>query len=1132
MQVNKRKGGAMALLFLFMVCPYAAAEVEPVAEFLFEQNVTNLGTAGEIAEIFAVSGMQPAYASDGVGGYCLNNTSASGMGASGGMVRITNSALLSEKLTDLRSFTVMGWMKSDSPLLGLAGIVCYPSTKGFRLRAGSTNRLVLEIAGQNIYSDSAANYACPDWKFFAVTYDGTRSTDNLVFYYANNDAADTVTVDSVHSTAVGTLFADPAYFYIANVATAGHAAFDGRLDTIRVFASKFDDTAALTPEQVGQWKNRNGMDPARLCVLDTRFEGNIVSEGRDLDLGFINNYGVVFPEFSPGGVDGGLCLDHTGATGMGNRGPYTSFSDPYGISGQLSGLLSFTVMGWMKAPSPTGGNARVVSCYSPDGMGFEVITPSENRLAVIIDGNTYTSSAAGNFSCSDWKFFVVRYDGTKTTSNVRFYFGNNDGTQNVTIDGVASSSVGRLSSSVGSITLGNRGTIYPFDGYLDSIKIFASRDDASAALSTTQMGLFKNDHQTRIDFDPPAEELKKSDVAIMRTSSGVPAMAYAANRIVWNYDTHRGVVDAFRALGIAASQTHNFEATAYYGNSDYTNGKYYTNDPTMPSRSRDIAGNLLEKNGSPGFFYPSVASPAFQEDTLGRLVDFLLPLEPYTVQYDTPMGDRHATYLGYNVGFDDWTLQAFKYYLDDTYTDAQLLSLFNIPDIGAFNYKTWLQTEYGINTDAAYRSQYKSISLTPDFEYMMEDNIVDFITQLKNACHAADPPAKISGNLAGFRFYNRVLFPVLDFINMEMPDPYSAGTLDEQDAVCAKLAEAYGLDIYGVNHCKTSEYLYNNDKPNYMKCLIAAMYANGQVLQVPWNIWACDDLRYYDSADEHGALTHFIRNHPQSFDNYTSHSQVALLWNCDELIDELNAHALILYNAGIPFDILPLGDRYPYSRIDINAAADKYAQIALAGDYNSWSAENRATIDQLSLLTDVVSGAPSVNPPDDWVSISGAAPGPIWILPRVHETDPLADVVVHILNRAYSKTTDSINTLGCTIDLHRQVYRGLSIRSVTWMGPESPDTDLTWTQTPNGISLTLPETPMWSLLKIDVYLPGDLNENGFVDFVDFSEFALQWMLCSDLGQPGCTAGPLSADLDNSSYVNEDDLNMLIGNWLQ
>ena len=1121
-------------LFVMSAATISYAQ-RPVAELLFDDSVVNSGSSGGVGEIVTVSSVTPVISSGGTAGTkCLDITSAPSMGTTGGLMRFPTTSAVADDLCNLRSFTIMGWMKSSSTAGNLAGLAAFAATDaGFRLRCYSNNRLQFMIdtpdtAAQYFYSSTAANYNCTDWKFFAATYDGTKSTDNVRLYYST--AGGQLYLDSVHSYGGGTVFMSPAILYFGNVNGSGTSVFDGMLDSLRIFAGKSDASGALNEQDIAAWKEKNTLEPVSVATIDLRFEDNLVSEGRFNDIAYMRDYNGTLPQYASGGIDGGKCLDMTVATGMGTglRGPFIGFTETYGVNDYVYNSKGVTISGWIKSSAVPQNGARLLSYIDASGRGIELYFGSAGRLSLSAGPFVYQSSVSANYTCTNWKFFAVTFDGVKTANNVNFYYGTNDGTGQVLLDSTYTTTLRQLLGDKSAVNIGNRGTVYPFDGFIDSFKMFTSKDDASGALTAAQLSGVKLDNATAITPAGVDNEFRKSDVALMRTSSALPVEGYRATRIVWNYDTHQGLIDSFAALGVAASQTHNFESTSYDGTLNYLSGKYYTNDPTMPSRTRDVEGGLVEKNSYPGQYYPSVSSQAYFDDTAGRLVDVLIPLNPYTVQYDTPSGDRHAMSLGYPVGFDNSTLNKFRDWLGVKYSPSELDSLFDIDNIAAFNYKTYLADKYGITTNAAYKSQLSSIALTPELEYYLEDNNVDVIESLRQLVNSSPRSAKISGNCGIFRTYGRVLIPHLDFFCSELPKAKVLGVLDSRDSVICGIAEALNKPYYGVNNCDVTAYLMDNSKPNYMNCLIAAVYANGGVMQTPWNIWAGGEIRYFGSWEQYGAFFAFVRDNAGWFDDHKPQSQLALLWNCDNEIDELYTIAEAVYNMNIPFDIVLLGDRYPYSHIDVDAVAADYGQVLLASNINSFSAANQATVTELASKISVAANTSQISLAKDWIKTTGQSIPATWILPRKDKTQIDSDIAVHILNRSYSSATDQLNLAGMNIELHADIFDGLVVKEVQWAGPQTPQTELVFTQTAEGIAIDIPKTPIWSVLNISVYSPADINTDDIVDLEDFAMFADSWNGC--FNNPACENS--DADLDNDGLVTVDDLYIFADLWLE
>ncbi|AQQ72433.1 Alpha-agarase precursor [Limihaloglobus sulfuriphilus] len=304
-------------------------------------------------------------------------------------------------------------------------------------------------------------------------------------------------------------------------------------------------------------------------------------------------------------------------------------------------------------------------------------------------------------------------------------------------------------------------------------------------------------------------------------------------------------------------------------------------------------------------------------------------------------------------------------------------------------------------------------------------------------------------------------------------------------------------------------------------------------MQCPWNIWAGDGPRLYSHWDNHGAFTHFVRNHRELFDDYRAYSQVGLLWNTDSVMDELDSFGAALYDMKIAFDIVPLGERYPRRTIDVNETASKYDKIVQASDLSSWSQENQVLVNELGEEVDIVSHPNGLSLDNGWINVTPLNAPKIWVLPRKHTSDILAPIVVHVLNRDYDSSTDSVDNTGCSIEFDRQMLKGMDLESVEWLGPQNPTTELAVTETGSGFQVSLPQTPAWSLLKINVsYIPGDFNADGSVDMLDLDVIAAEWLSCSDASNPQCQGQILQSDSNSDGYISYLDFVSLWQGWQQ
>jgi hypothetical protein len=127
-----------------------------------------------------------------------------------------------------------------------------------------------------------------------------------------------------------------------------------------------------------------------------------------------------------------------------------SVASPANTLGKMSGL---TICGWLNPGNLTFrgtgnfGNQVASAIDSANANGFGLANKSDNSLQLAVNeqvgGSTANRSTAGKIPADDtnhlatsWIFFAVTYDGTASSQNLSFHFGdpNNLATNDVTLD--------------------------------------------------------------------------------------------------------------------------------------------------------------------------------------------------------------------------------------------------------------------------------------------------------------------------------------------------------------------------------------------------------------------------------------------------------------------------------------------------------------------------------------------------------------------------------------------------------------------------------------------------------------------------------------------------------------------------
>lgn len=145
----------------------------------------------------------------------------------------------------LTSFTLQGWFKTDgASVIGSTAYLFHVNNTGMiSLRSESSGVLRLYVDGIAVSSASGAYNSAATWTYFAVTYDGTLTANNVKFYTGRSTAA--VSLVSTHTLNAGPVGSFGTQPLIIGNSAGGNRPFDGLLDNVRLFGSTADGSGVL-----------------------------------------------------------------------------------------------------------------------------------------------------------------------------------------------------------------------------------------------------------------------------------------------------------------------------------------------------------------------------------------------------------------------------------------------------------------------------------------------------------------------------------------------------------------------------------------------------------------------------------------------------------------------------------------------------------------------------------------------------------------------------------------------------------------------------------------------------------------------------------------------------------------------
>ena len=170
-----------------------------------------------------------------------------------------------EGLRGLRSFTITGWLKPDSLEIGSGGnriVFCLKrDNSGIDLVCHSDGRLRLAVNQwpDRIRNDSSAGkLVVGKWTQFAVTYDATKTTDNVCWYFSlpeDQPEPAALVLDQKTTYNVGPVAGDIGPLAIGNFNETMHSygldrQFRGLIRNLKIYGSRISGRGALKLEEL------------------------------------------------------------------------------------------------------------------------------------------------------------------------------------------------------------------------------------------------------------------------------------------------------------------------------------------------------------------------------------------------------------------------------------------------------------------------------------------------------------------------------------------------------------------------------------------------------------------------------------------------------------------------------------------------------------------------------------------------------------------------------------------------------------------------------------------------------------------------------------------------------------------
>ncbi len=468
--------------------PVLASLPEPLIHLDFEENLQNKGSAGEVAYL-----PWPEFTNSfAMNKKALDLTAVDQVGVKLGREGNT----VQQALDGLKSFTICMWVRFEE----LPGTRSYLWTRKHSDPYNYILRLYQDQWGRprqtvNMYEGSLSPYAywglLDKWQFVAVTYDGTLTSQNEIFYKKIIGGTSMEKVIRDHDAGV----LDSSNFHIE----FGEK-ITGQIDEVRLYGSKTDSSGVLSQSQLEEifTSDQEGIFPGPAfedpfgALIYMPFENNW------------NNYGSAQPDSAEVSLINGIqpqfgiglrqaCLDLSAAV-MGQNAGCVNFGfagdEETAVEAALNGLKSFTICGWFNTVDPY--NTLTVNTGLCGRLGQVMLRSYDSDCHLVLGVNnqwTPTDDDVVFCEADQWVFYAVTYDSTKASDQVLWYKGTQTPQDGVVFLKSHNLSAGTLVTQDDEFTVANllASGAYSFSGFFDEFRLFGSKSDSTGALDILQL---------------------------------------------------------------------------------------------------------------------------------------------------------------------------------------------------------------------------------------------------------------------------------------------------------------------------------------------------------------------------------------------------------------------------------------------------------------------------------------------------------------------------------------------------------------------------------------------------------------------------------------------------------------------
>jgi hypothetical protein len=458
--------------------------------------------------------------------------------------------------------------------------------------------------------------------------------------------------------------------------------------------------------------------------------------------------------------------------------------------------------------------------------------------------------------------------------------------------------------------------------------------------------------------------------------------------------------------------------------------------------------------------------PEFREHIKGKVTRGL-EFGANTVHLDDPRG---SNWLERGACFCEHCMEGFRKYLRTHYTNEELNEM-GIDSPGSYNYREELFNICKNKEDfiRTYRDQREILPLIDEYTCFHHETVSEFIGELDSLAEViSGMPVYLSINAYGLYPEYMVAMDYVDFFATEI----NFRNWNGGQAACAfRVADALNMSLAMTANAQDWNYIRSEDASTLVKAWIALGYASGHHFMAPFRQWVFIDglqsANYTGPTEEFSTVYDFVRKYARYFDAYEAAVQYGILSsqesfrNDDKTVFEISE---FFFGNNYPFGIVLAGDKlldhpftseklHPYEKIIVPQDAllsEEQKELLRMNEERVICYRDHSSVEKLSSLLKVEHAER------------------ITVLPRIKPGDPDAPLVIHLINRDFNESGNTMH-LKSDFILHidKKLSGGRGINSARLLHFEGGESVPKIEPDSSGINVRIPELDLWDILLLN-----------------------------------------------------------------